>query len=238
MVPTEILDRLFAAPLEDFTATRNELVKELKDEDPGAATELKALKKPTLSAWAVNQLAREEPEALNRLFELRDEIADATDAKSMRAASNDRKRSLATLAAKAGKILEASDHATSSSTIERVTQTLQAGDSDEDREAILTGRLTRDLEPSGFGGFAAFGFEAGVGDEEPERTEQEVRDEDRKAVAALKAQAVEAESEARDAELAAEEAGEEARRAEMAARATRKKATKLSEQAAEAEAAL
>jgi hypothetical protein len=237
MVPAEILDRLFAAPLEDFTATRNDLAKELKDDDPEAAKELKTLKKPTLSAWAVNQLAREEADALARLFELRDEIADATDAKAMRSASNERKKALASLAARAGRILEASDHATSSSTIERITQTLQAGDSDADREAILAGRLTRDLEPSGFGGFAAFGFEGGV-EEESEPTEEEAREETRKAAAALRAQAEEAESEAQEAEAAAEEAAQAARDAEKAARAARKNAKKLSDQAAEAEASL
>lgn len=237
MIPVEILDRLFEAPLEDFTSTRNELVAELKPTDEGAAKVLKGFKKPTLSAWAVNRLARREPDALRRLFEVRDEIAEATNAKSMREASDLRKKLLASLATKAGHVLQESGHAASSSTIERITQTLRAGDSDEEREAILSGRLTRDLEPSGFGGNALFGFDPGDEAEQPD-AEDEADLEARKKAAALNAEAEEAESEAAQREARAGEAAEEARLAERGAAAARKLAKKVRERADKAHEAL
>ena len=55
----EELDRLYGLPLEEFTAARDDLSKRvraagLRDQ----ADEIKALRKPPVSAWAVNQLAR------------------------------------------------------------------------------------------------------------------------------------------------------------------------------------
>src|SRR5438309_11267971 len=53
------LDRLYAAPLEEFTAERDALAAELrKNGEPDRAKEIKALRKPTVPAWAVNQAAR------------------------------------------------------------------------------------------------------------------------------------------------------------------------------------
>ena len=45
------LDRLFQAPLSEFTAKRNELLKTAAGADKAA---IRTLQKPTVSAWAVN----------------------------------------------------------------------------------------------------------------------------------------------------------------------------------------
>ena len=56
------IDQLFALPLDEFTAARNELARRLKqDGDAEAAEGVRGLAKPTVAAWAVNQLARREP---------------------------------------------------------------------------------------------------------------------------------------------------------------------------------
>src|SRR5262245_33735871 len=47
------IDDLYSQPLEEFTAARNALAKSLTGED---AKRVKALKKPTVVPWAVNQL--------------------------------------------------------------------------------------------------------------------------------------------------------------------------------------
>ena len=61
-------DRLFAVPLEDFVAERKRLAKELRDGgDREAAAEVAKLPKPTPPAWALNQLAREEPDGDRRV---------------------------------------------------------------------------------------------------------------------------------------------------------------------------
>src|SRR5439155_20909218 len=55
------IDRLYSLPLADFTAERNTLVKRLRGEGrKDAASAVQALVKPSVSAWAVNRLARTE----------------------------------------------------------------------------------------------------------------------------------------------------------------------------------
>src|SRR4051812_44776528 len=53
------VDDLFALDPSEFTAARDRLVAELREAgDKGAAAEVKALRRPTVTAWALNQLAR------------------------------------------------------------------------------------------------------------------------------------------------------------------------------------
>ncbi|MDQ5822178.1 MAG: hypothetical protein M3540_12125, partial [Actinomycetota bacterium] len=53
------LDRLYGLPLDEFTKARNDLSARLKKAGAtDAAAEVKALPKPSVPAWAVNQLAR------------------------------------------------------------------------------------------------------------------------------------------------------------------------------------
>ena len=55
------IDELFDLPLDEFTAARNDLAKRLKrDGDEDAAEQVRSLPKPSIAAWAVNQLARRE----------------------------------------------------------------------------------------------------------------------------------------------------------------------------------
>src|SRR5438105_4202382 len=63
------IDALFALPLAEFTGARNALAARLKQS--GRADEahrVKALGKPSVSAWAVNQLYWRHRSALNRLM--------------------------------------------------------------------------------------------------------------------------------------------------------------------------
>jgi hypothetical protein len=61
---------LFRTPPDRFVAERDALAKELRSagrDDDAAA--VKALRKPTATVWALNQLAEREPDALGALFE-------------------------------------------------------------------------------------------------------------------------------------------------------------------------
>src|SRR5918999_1573786 len=61
----EAVDKLHAAPLEEFVAERKRLAKELRGAgEREAAAELAKFPKPTPPAWALNHLAREEPETV------------------------------------------------------------------------------------------------------------------------------------------------------------------------------
>src|SRR6266498_1826918 len=59
MAEEKLLERLYGLPLEGFVAARDEAVRHLRQDGKAEAAEQVAeLRKPTVSAWAVNQLAR------------------------------------------------------------------------------------------------------------------------------------------------------------------------------------
>jgi hypothetical protein len=67
----EITTQLYGVPLDQFTPTRNAAAKELKAAgDADGARTVQARKKPTMAAWFVNQLVRNEPEQVGLLLEL------------------------------------------------------------------------------------------------------------------------------------------------------------------------
>src|SRR2546428_10606151 len=64
------IDALFAVPLTAFTGARNALAARLKQGGRGDEAErVKALGKPSVSAWAVNQLYWKHRQAFDRLLE-------------------------------------------------------------------------------------------------------------------------------------------------------------------------
>src|SRR5262252_2567546 len=63
------IDGLYAMPLDEFTAARDELARRLRgDGDREAAGEVKALRKPSLAAWALNQVRHREPSRVKELL--------------------------------------------------------------------------------------------------------------------------------------------------------------------------
>ena len=75
----EGLDRLYSVPLEQFTVERDALARALRSHDKEAAARVKSLRRPTVTAWALNRLARDSPGELAALFD-----ADAALARSQR----------------------------------------------------------------------------------------------------------------------------------------------------------
>lgn len=64
------IDELFQLPPERFTAARDELARRtLEAGDKASAAEIKQLRKPTLIAWALNQLARRHRSDIDELIE-------------------------------------------------------------------------------------------------------------------------------------------------------------------------
>ena len=136
-------DRLFAVPLEDFVDERKRLARELRAAgDKDAAAAVAKLPKPTPPAWALNLLAREEPDAVGDWLGAAEALRDASarPGKGLReamAAHRDATRSLVALARDraqpGGKPL-------SEPMLERVRALLQEATADEDRaEALRTG---------------------------------------------------------------------------------------------------
>ena len=71
-------DDLYGLPLDEFTPARDALAKELRQAGRrDAADEVKALRKPSVSAWAVNQAARRRPQDVKALVKAGDELRKA-----------------------------------------------------------------------------------------------------------------------------------------------------------------
>src|SRR5438094_10544964 len=71
---------LYGLPLERFTEERNSLAKALRKEGRrDEAAEVAALRKPSVAAWAVNQLVRTQRRAVAELFAAGDALREAHD---------------------------------------------------------------------------------------------------------------------------------------------------------------
>lgn len=202
------LDRLFGVPLEEFTDTRNQIAKELSAAGAaGDAKTVKALKKPPVSAWAVNRLTRERRALVDELVAAGEAIETADDTDDLRAATQRRKRAISELLSAARSILEGAGHNASATTLDRISNSLLAATTEEARGALRVGRLTQDLAPSGL---EAWGLSvtAEVSDD------QDVDGAKRRRAEELARAAEDAERAARDARRALDEARAGLERAE------------------------
>lgn len=218
---------LYALPLDEFTAARNELARSLKDDGrTDEAARVKKLKKPPVSAWAVNQLARDDPGGIARLLDLVDRLKEARSAADMHELGAQRRELVAKLARRAGELAEAAGHAASATTLQRVTQTLQAGAEEEERELLQKGALPDDLEPAGFDALGAFGSFDGFTESPPEPDAHDAVEELKRAAAEAEEEAARLTEEAERAEAAALAASEAASEARHRAREARERAQK------------
>jgi hypothetical protein len=148
------VDRLFAVPLEDFVAERKAVAKELRAAgEREAAAEVAKLPKPTPPAWALNQLAREEPEVVGAWLDVAEELREVSadpgaGLREAMAAHRDATRTLLGMvrdrARPGGKPL-------SEPMLERVRELLQAATVDASvAEALRAGRVVEGAEVPAF----------------------------------------------------------------------------------------
>jgi hypothetical protein len=170
--PDEEVDRLYGLALEEFIPARDALAKQLRDAGRrGEATAIKALKKPTVAAWAANQAVRSQPRAARELWDAGDALAAAQEAVlsgkgsggDLRSAAERERLALDPLVDAARGLLTSSGGDLSETTIDRVRATLRAAAIDSDgREEVAAGRAAREREPRGlFGGEAVFAAPSG-----------------------------------------------------------------------------
>ncbi len=155
------VDGLYGGPLDEFTALRNDLAKELRRSgERDAAEEVGKLRKPTAAAWAINQLSHREDPALRGVLEAGRKLRKAQEsalgggsgAALRKAGADEREAVAAAVTAASGVLGETASRAA----VEKVRSSLHAAAGDDDvRDAIENGRLSADHEPMGLGPFAA-----------------------------------------------------------------------------------
>jgi hypothetical protein len=197
-------DDLYALPLEEFTVARNALAKE--------HPELKQLRKPSVAAYAINQLARRHASELDAFLDAAARLRRAQLGRGDPATETAAERAaLRRLLQLAGEYAPATQQP-------RIQQTLEAAAVDDGAaEQVRAGRLERELEPAGFGSLVA----ATVQRRSPQR---DTRAERRaKLVAKAEAAKQEAQQALEDAETAEREAREEWERLRAAAGEARRR---------------
>lgn len=146
----EVADPLYGLPADEFVAARDALVKELRAEgDEELAAQVKALRRPSAAAAALNRAVRAEPGLLDAVLIATAELRDAMgtgDRDALRAATRaEREASRALLAAAAELAGPVSAEAA-----QRMASTLRAAALDDDLTTLLRrGVLSEDLEATG-----------------------------------------------------------------------------------------
>ena len=145
------VETLFRASLNEFVAERKRLATELKaagDKDSG--TKLSQLPRPSVSAWAVNQLWWQERAAFEALSK-----AAALVKSGDREASKQHREALTELRQRATTLLEQAGNAASEGTLRRIATTLSALAATGSFEPDAPGALVADRDPPGFETFVA-----------------------------------------------------------------------------------
>jgi hypothetical protein len=157
------VDALFQLPLADFTAARNALAGRLKKAGQAQEAEVvKALQKPPISAWTVNQLFWKHRAAFDNLIEAGQKFRTAQVAQlsgrssDIRAPLEARRKALADLSKRAADVLRDANHSPSPDVMRRVTTTLEALSTYGGLAGTpQAGRLADDVDPPGFETLAA-----------------------------------------------------------------------------------
>jgi hypothetical protein len=236
---------LYALPLEEFVPTRGELAKKLRKQGQAEqAQELAALRKPSVAAWAVNQLVRTQQREVAALFSAGDALQAAQsqllagkgDAPALREAVAREREAVEALVGRADGLLSADGHELTQTTLDRVSETLHAAALDADaRSQVEEGALQRELRHVGLGAFSAVSSPASPTGKAAAKAKSESRTNSRSgndtAAKQAKRQAEQRAKQARAAEAAA-------RRADRALRTATARRENAAQSLAKADAAL
>jgi len=229
---TEI-DRLYQLPLNEFTAARAALAK-----TAGAkAGEVRTLAKPSLPAWAVNQLYFRDRAAYDRLTATADALRRAHKAvlegkkADLREADKAHDEAVDAALRKTLALLEQSGHPVTGATRDAVSRTLHALPA----AGVEPGRLTKPLAPGGFSMLEGITVRPGRVVPFRRAEDAERKSEDAEAQRSQRSQKAQ-----RDAEAARKKALEAQRKAHAAAqrtlKAARQKDARVRQELARAEA--
>lgn len=177
-------DALYGLPLADFVPERNALVKRLRaDGRRDEAAAVAKLAKPSVAAWAANQVLRTQPQDARELLAAGDALANA-DRTTLRDAITTHREILGRLLAAANGLLDPDGRSLSAQTLERVQQTLNAASLDPElRDEATAARLTKERVYSGLG------LRAAPAEPEPKPEKKPKKKKDDKAAKAAAAKA-------------------------------------------------
>lgn len=158
---------LFKLPLTDFIGARRALAARLKQNGFVSEAEgIKALAKPSISAWTVNQLYWRQREAFDELIATGQRFRKAQASGkmvNMREALDARREALSQLSDLATEALRDGGHNPSLDTLRRIGTTLEALSAATSlTDGLTLGRLTEDIDPPGFDSFGSFTPSAGT----------------------------------------------------------------------------
>jgi hypothetical protein len=152
---------LYGLPFDRFTVERTGLAKELrKAGERDQAESVAKLRKPSLAAWAVNQLVRTQARAIEELFEAGDAVQSAQsallsgegDSEALRGALRRERQAVRDLVEVARGLLNSDGHELSPATLARVSETLDAAALEQEaRSQVRDGCLHRELRHVGLG---------------------------------------------------------------------------------------
>src|SRR2546430_10783838 len=154
-------DALFKLPLTEFVGARKALAARLKQNGLGSEAEsVKALAKPSISAWTVNQLYWRHRDAFDELIATgqRFHKAQVTGKMvNMREALDARRDALSHLSDLATEALRDAGHNPSLDTLRRIANTLEALSAYTSlADGPSLGRLTEDIDHTGFDSLSSF----------------------------------------------------------------------------------
>jgi outer membrane murein-binding lipoprotein Lpp len=214
---------LFAAAPDRFVALRDSLAKELDREGrTDDARAVKALRKPTLATWALNQSALRKPDLVERLQDAGRTMSAAGSSIELRAASGERQALIRLLVNEATAALKEGGHPAAGPITDKITRTLLAISSGSEEDQFARGMLERELEPD-----LDFGFVAPLSAGGEDDGGAGPVDEARSKVDRLERQAKELEAEVSELERQARAAEDRVQLAQMEA----ERAAKLAEKA-------
>ena len=149
----EVADRLYELDPEDFVGARDQAAKELRARgDTAGAKAVKALRRPTVAAWAVNGFVRVHHEELAEFLDLTTELSDAQrnamagGKADLRGLSERRQRMMDQLVKQTLAIIDAAGRS-STAHEDDIVRTFQASNDPDLANQLRDGRLVNALRP-------------------------------------------------------------------------------------------
>lgn len=148
-----VADELYGLALPEFTPTRDARAKELKASDAQLAARVKGLRKPSMAAWVVNLLVRQESEQVAQVLQVGAALREAQASlagEELRALTRQRRQLTAAVTNRARALAAENGQKVTPAVSDQVEATLTAAMVDEDcAAAVRSGLLVAALASTG-----------------------------------------------------------------------------------------